>query len=246
MIMEPLEFAAYRNATAGTQAIMQLSPQYALDFASAGLYSAAGDNGRAIEHVTAGVTSRDYVRDVALGVAGAAASAASVAKPNPSGLQSSNPPGTATRGTPDLLQPEADFSGRGTIRGDLTDHLVNPQRSGKQISGGHDMNEFSVLLNKAGGTVVSKVEAGPGIFEIQYQLPNAARPSTKTVYDPYMYPDMPNMANMAANKALIQFQLTGIAEQNVTVNGIEFFVPIRITPGKPTSIPTAYPLRSVK
>lgn len=246
MIMEPLEFAAYRNATPGTQAMMQLAPQYALDFASAGLYSAAGDNGRAVEHVTAGVTSRDYVRDVTLGVAGAALSAASVAQPNPAGLQSSNQPGTALRGTSDPLQPEADFSGRGTIRGDLTEHLVNPQISGKQISGGHDMNEFNMLLNKAGGTLVSKVETGPGIFEIQYQLPNAARPSTKTVYDPYMYPDMPSMANLAANKALIQFQLTGIAEQNVIVNGVEFFVPIRTTPGKPVSIPTAYPLRSAK
>ena len=81
MIMEPLEFAAYRNATPGTQAMMQTSPQYALDFASAGLYSATGDNGRAIEHVTAGVTSRDYVRDVALGVAGAAGAAATAARP---------------------------------------------------------------------------------------------------------------------------------------------------------------------
>jgi hypothetical protein len=80
MIMEPLEFVVFRNAPAGTQALMQLSPQYALDFASAGLYSAAGDNGRAIEHVVAGVTSRDYVRDVGLGVAGAAVSAVTAAR----------------------------------------------------------------------------------------------------------------------------------------------------------------------
>jgi hypothetical protein len=74
MIMEPLEFDAYRNSSPGTQAMMQLSPQYALDFASAGLYVVAGENSRAVEHLTAGVTSRDYVRDVGLGIAGAAIS----------------------------------------------------------------------------------------------------------------------------------------------------------------------------
>jgi hypothetical protein len=54
--------------------MMQLSPQYALDFASAGLYVVAGENSRAVEHLTAGVTSRDYVRDVGLGIVGAAIS----------------------------------------------------------------------------------------------------------------------------------------------------------------------------
>lgn len=80
MIMEPLEFVAFRNAPAGTQVLMQLSPQYALDFASAGLYSASDDNSRTIEHVVAGATSRDYVRDVGLGVAGAAVSAVTAAR----------------------------------------------------------------------------------------------------------------------------------------------------------------------
>ncbi|UCV08561.1 hypothetical protein [Dechloromonas denitrificans] len=70
MIMEPLEYAAYRNAPAGIQAMMQLSPQYALDFASSGLYSSAGDYGRAAENLIAGLTSRDYIRDVFLGVVG--------------------------------------------------------------------------------------------------------------------------------------------------------------------------------
>ncbi|MGV3654115.1 MAG: polymorphic toxin type 50 domain-containing protein, partial [Noviherbaspirillum sp.] len=81
MIMEPLDYAAYRNAPPGTQAMMQLSPQYVLDFASSGLYASAGDSSRAVEHVIAGVTSRDYVRDVALGAAGATISAVSVTKP---------------------------------------------------------------------------------------------------------------------------------------------------------------------
>jgi hypothetical protein len=97
MIMEPLEFSAYRNAPPGTQALTQTSPQYALDFASAGLYSASGDNGRAIEHVTAGVTSRDYVRDVLLGVAGAAGAAATGTRPAASAVVTSE--GTANAAT---------------------------------------------------------------------------------------------------------------------------------------------------
>jgi filamentous hemagglutinin len=60
---------------------MQLSPQYALDFASAGLYASAGDSSRAMEHTVAGVTSRDYMRDVAMGVVGAAVAAVTVARP---------------------------------------------------------------------------------------------------------------------------------------------------------------------
>ncbi|UWE18232.1 hemagglutinin repeat-containing protein [Herbaspirillum huttiense] len=74
MIMEPLEYAAYRNSPVGIQALMELSPQYSLDFASAGIYAAAGDNGRAREHLLAGVTSRDYARDVALSIVGGVAS----------------------------------------------------------------------------------------------------------------------------------------------------------------------------
>jgi filamentous hemagglutinin family protein len=81
MIMEPLEYAVYRDAPPGTQALMQLSPQYALDFASAGLYASAGDSSRAMEHTVAGVTSRDYMRDVAMGVVGAAVAAVTVARP---------------------------------------------------------------------------------------------------------------------------------------------------------------------
>jgi len=84
IIMEPLDYEAYRNATPGMQAMMQLSPQYALDFASAGLYASAGDNGGAAEHVIAGVTSRDYVRDVVLGVAGAGTSSVLAARPGAS------------------------------------------------------------------------------------------------------------------------------------------------------------------
>ena len=83
MIMEPLEFAAYQNASPGLQAMMELSSQYALDFASAGLHSANGNSGQAYENLGAGLTSQDYFRDVALGIAGAAISAIGVAKPSP-------------------------------------------------------------------------------------------------------------------------------------------------------------------
>ncbi|MFH2135590.1 MAG: hemagglutinin repeat-containing protein [Pseudomonadota bacterium] len=81
MIMEPLEFAAFRNAPAGTQALMPLSPQYSLDFASAGLYASTGDSSRASEHLIAGITSGDYARDVTLGIIGAIGATAAVARP---------------------------------------------------------------------------------------------------------------------------------------------------------------------
>ncbi len=83
MILEPVEFNVYRNSVPSIQAMMQNPPQYTLDFASAGLYSANGDNQRALEHVSAGVTSRDYVRDVALGAAGAVVSATQAVRPAP-------------------------------------------------------------------------------------------------------------------------------------------------------------------
>lgn len=43
---------------------------------------------------------------------------------------------TSALGTADALLPDADFVGRGTVRSDLADHLVNPMPSGKQLSGG--------------------------------------------------------------------------------------------------------------
>ncbi|WP_244137045.1 hemagglutinin repeat-containing protein [Burkholderia pyrrocinia] len=154
--------------------------------------------------------------------------------------------GTSVLGTADTLLPDADFAGRGVVRSDLADHLVNPVPSGKQLSGGHDATNFEAALQDAGGTVISKDQTGPGIFEVQYQLPGAKKPATKTIYDPAVYPDMPNMASEAANKALVQYQQTGSTSQTVVVNGIEFAVPIRVTPGSPPSVPTAYPIRGAK
>jgi filamentous hemagglutinin len=118
--------------------------------------------------------------------------------------------------------------------------------SGKQISGGHNINEFNMVLNKAGGTVVSKVETGPGIYEIQYQLPNSNKPAVKTVFDPVRYPNMENMANTAANRALLEYQLTGNSAPIIQVNGINFDVRIAVRPGEPPSVRTAFPVGSAK
>ncbi len=150
---------------------------------------------------------------------------------------------TSTLGTADALFPDAEFAGRGVVRSDLTDHLINPDVLKKQISGGHNSDNFMSALNNAGGTVTSKVEIAPGIYQLEYQLPGAAKAYPKTVYDPNLYSDatMADMANMAANKGLIQYQLTGNTLQKVVVNGVEFTVPVRVQNGQPY-VPTAYPV----
>jgi filamentous hemagglutinin len=85
MIMEPLEVGAYKNASPGMQAMMQLSPQYALDFASAGLYAANGNTGQAYQNLQAGVTSRDYLRDVILASVGTLATSPTTGGVKPTG-----------------------------------------------------------------------------------------------------------------------------------------------------------------
>lgn len=92
----------------------------------------------------------------------------------------------------------------------------------------HNMNEFTMLINKAGGTVVSKVKAGPGIYEMQYQLPNSNKPAVKTEFDPVQYPNMENMVNTAADRGLMEYQLTGNAAPVVQVNGINFDIRIAV------------------
>lgn len=89
------------------------------------------------------------------------------------------------------------------------------------------------------------MEKDPGIYEVKYQLPNATKPATKTVYDPSIYPEMPDMANTAANKALTQYQMTGNRSPIVVVNEVKFSVPIRIQNGEPF-VPTAFPVGMVK
>ena len=146
-------------------------------------------------------------------------------------------------GTADALLSDADFAGRGAVRADLTDHLVNAYVLKNQISGGHNSNNFAAALTDAGGKVTSRIEIAPGIYQLEYQLPGAAKSYPKTVYDPTMYSDatMADMANTAANKALIQYKITGNTSQKVVINGIEFSTPVRIQNGQPY-VPTAYPI----
>ncbi|WPB59205.1 CdiA family toxin C-terminal domain-containing protein [Xylophilus sp. GOD-11R] len=162
--------------------------------------------------------------------------------------ETSTPGATNGKGTPDSMLAEADFAGRIPTRGDLENHLVNPTVSGRQISGGHNMNNFQNTLDGAGGTVISKKEVSPGIYEIEYFLPKGAgkEPQIKTVYDPSVYSDTQiiAMANEAAARAQINFQTTGIKDQHVLVNGVKFFTPIKINAktGKLMGIQTAYPV----
>ncbi|WP_285360132.1 filamentous hemagglutinin N-terminal domain-containing protein [Pseudomonas sp. fls2-241-TYG-175] len=153
--------------------------------------------------------------------------------------------GSDNLGLADNLLPEADFVGRGSVRPDLKDHLVDPILSGKQISGGHDLEKFEQAMNVYSGTTISKAEIAPGIFKVEYQLPNSKRSALKTVYDPKVYPDMPSMANEAAHKALIQYQATGKMSQEVVVGNIKFQVPVNIR-GEDMYVPTAFPVGVVK
>ncbi|WP_123632991.1 filamentous hemagglutinin N-terminal domain-containing protein [Pseudomonas viridiflava] len=153
--------------------------------------------------------------------------------------------GGTNLGLPDNLLPDADFVGRGVVRPDLKDHLVDATRSGKQISGGHDMDSFMQALTEYSGTISSKIEVAPGIYKVEYQLPNSTKDAVKTVYDPKTYPDMPNMANEAAYKALLQYQVTGNSLQEVVVGKVRFQVPINIK-SEQMYVPTAFPVGVVK
>jgi hypothetical protein len=146
----------------------------------------------------------------------------------------------------DTMLAEADFASRIPIRADLENHLVNAKVSGREISGGHNMENFESTLQTAGGTVVSKTEVAPGVYEVQYKLPKGMdrEPRTKTVYAPSVYSDaqMASMAGDAAAKGIIQYQLTGSSQQEVVVNGIKFFVPIKSTASGPI-VPSVFPIK---
>ena len=134
-------------------------------------------------------------------------------------------------GTADNMLPEANFAGQIPVRTDLESHLVNASVSGRQISGGHNMNSFDDVLANSGGAIVSKIEISPGIYDVKYYLPGKNYPAgypTKTLYDPAIYSDaqMGMMARDAAAKGMIQYQVTGVAEQVVVINGVKFYVPI--------------------
>ena len=131
------------------------------------------------------------------------------------------------------------------IRGysDLADHLINADVLNNQISGGHNADNFFLALKKAEGFAKQKIEISPGIYKIEYQLPGSEKTYIKTIYDPAVYSDvsMTEMTNIAANKALIQYQITGNTAQKIVINGIEFSVPVRIKNGQPF-VPTAFPI----
>lgn len=82
---------------------------------------------------------------------------------------------------------------------------------------------------------------------MQYQLPNATKVATKTVYDPAVYSDsqVADMANTASQKAMIQFQATGTNAQTVSVNGVDFNVYVKMQNGSPY-VSTAYPAGATK
>ena len=148
-------------------------------------------------------------------------------------------------GLADTLLPDADFIGRGIVRTDLANHLVNTAVSGKQISGGHNLENFMQALKDASGTISSKLEVAPGIYKIEYQLPSATKDAVKTVFDPKVYPEMSSMANEAAHRALIQYQVSGEALQEVIVGKLRFQVPVNIKNGE-MYVPTAFPIGVVK
>jgi hypothetical protein len=140
-----------------------------------------------------------------------------------------------------LNEPEADLAGRGAVRPDLVNHLENPVRSGRQISGGHNADNFYTVLRQEGGTVVSTTQLAPGITEIQYRLPGSNRSFPKTVYDPALYPNVPALAQDAAVRALRQYNGTAIRTQEVTIGGIRFRADISVRNGTPT-VNTVYPI----
>jgi filamentous hemagglutinin len=84
-----------------------------------------------------------------------------------------------------------------------------------------------------------------GIYQLEYQLPGATKAYPKTVYDPSLYPNMDELANFAANKGLVQYQMTGDLLNVVVVDGIKFTVPIKIKNGIPY-VPTVFPTGVVK
>ena len=136
---------------------------------------------------------------------------------------------------------EANFAGRAGVRPDLVDHLlVGEGVAGKQIKGAHDIISFDRTLQTAGGRVVSEKQLAEGLFEIEYQLPGKAV-STKTVFDPRIYPNMKTDAQIAAVRAAAHYNLTGEQIEKISINGIEYKVPILTPRGKTPYVPTAYP-----
>ena len=146
-----------------------------------------------------------------------------------------NSPNTDAR-----MEPEADFAGNvGDVRdpsiGSIAEHMVEASVKGKQIYGGHNLDNFNTVLSEAGGEIKgSPIEIAPGIYDIKYTLPGKTYKNgsvTKTVYDPAVYPNMDKLADSAAHKALTEYQLTGKVPDTVDVGGIKFKTPVVIRDG---------------
>ncbi|WP_432239975.1 CdiA family toxin C-terminal domain-containing protein [Herbaspirillum robiniae] len=138
------------------------------------------------------------------------------------------------------------------VRQDLIEHLTAAKVSGKHISGGRNESNFMTTLNDAKGTVVSNTEIAPGVMEIEYRLANKSYLSKttgleefpkKTVYDPKIYSDakMADMAQEAAARGMIQYQVDGKLAQPIKINGIDFSVRIN---SNTRTIQTVFPSRA--
>jgi filamentous hemagglutinin len=141
------------------------------------------------------------------------------------------------------LLADADFAGQLAGRPDMVEHLTTAKISGKQISGGHDLNTFNDALAANGGAILGKPkELAPGIFYVEYSIKNSEKSAFKTVYDPTIYPNMPSMTVDAVNRGLVRYQIDGNLEQLVVVNGVQFNVQVSLKPGSAPSVRTAYPV----
>lgn len=69
-IMEPLEFQVYQNATPGIRAMMDISPQWALDYASALIYNSTGQTSDAADHAGLVLTNPNMWVENAVGLLG--------------------------------------------------------------------------------------------------------------------------------------------------------------------------------
>ncbi len=140
---------------------------------------------------------------------------------------------------------------RDATKGTLTEHMVlaDISKSGKNIYGGHDINNFTQAINENNGTILSRIETSKdsGIYQVEYVLPASTKPQLKTVYDPVKYPDMAYLVNAAAQKALMEYQFkgyTGTKVFDIDVGGIKFKVPVNPTSKNnltPT-VPTVFPI----
>lgn len=113
----------------------------------------------------------------------------------------------------------------------------------KSIYGGHDMKNFEQVIKDNGGQTLSMKETstGSGIYEATYILPGG-KPKIKTIYDSSKYPNMTELADAAAHKGLLQYQLEGVSgKSSVDIGGIKFEVIVNPAKDGSVNVPTVYP-----